>query len=252
MPRFFVDPDNVTEETVTVTGGDYNHIRNVLRMRIGERITVCDGEGTDYVCEVGRYEEQSCVLNILERQDSAVELPVEITLYQGFPKKDKMELIIQKAVELGAVRIVPVMCERTIVKLEDPKKEARKVERMNAIAESAAKQSGRGMLPEVTMPVKFAQAVADAVKRGEKILVPYENATGMKATKEAFSEALSGGKIAVFIGPEGGFERSEIELAENRGALVISLGRRILRTETAGIAVLSALMLASELRNEES
>ena len=115
MPRFFVAPEAVSEEYITVTEGDYNHIRNVLRMHIGESLTVCDGEGTDYRCEVNDYENGVCRLRILAREDSAVELPVAITLYQGLPKKDKMELIVQKAVELGAARIVPVVCKRTIV-----------------------------------------------------------------------------------------------------------------------------------------
>ena len=252
MPRFFVSPENVHGDTITVTEGDYNHIRNVLRMRIGESITVCDGQGSEYNCEVAGYSDGECLLAVKERIASTVELPVEITLYQGLPKKDKMELIIQKAVELGAARIMPVLCERTIVKLEDPKKEQRKMERLRAISESAAKQSGRGILPEIADPKKFADAIKDAKERGCVILVPYENATGMQATKAAFEKAMSAGKIAVFIGPEGGFTREEIAVAEENGASIISLGRRILRTETAGITVLSALMLKAEALNEEA
>ena len=250
MPRFFVSPESVNGDTITVTEGDYNHIRNVLRMHIGESITVCDGHGADYRCEIAEYSDGQCLLAVKERIPSAVELPVEITLYQGLPKKDKMELIIQKAVELGAARIMPVLCERTIVKLEDPKKEQRKMERLRAISESAAKQSGRGILPEIADPKKFADAVADAKETGCVILVPYENALGMKATTEAFEEGIKAAKIAVFIGPEGGFSREEIALAEKNGARIISLGRRILRTETAGIAVLSALMLKAETDTE--
>ena len=244
MHRFFVSPENVHGDTITVTEGDYNHIRNVLRMRIGESITVCDGQGSEYNCEVAGYSDGECLLAVKERIASTVELPVEITLYQGLPKKDKMELIIQKAVELGAARIMPVLCERTIVKLEDPKKEQRKMERLRAISESAAKQSGRGILPEIADPKKFADAIKDAKERGCVILVPYE--------KTAFEKAMSAGKIAVFIGPEGGFSREEIAVAEENGASIISLGRRILRTETAGITVLSALMLKAEALNEEA
>lgn len=246
MPRFFVSPESVSGDTISVSEGDYNHIRNVLRMRVGDSLTVCDGQGWDYACAIEDFDNGVCHLHINERIPSAVELPVEITLYQGFPKKDKMELILQKSVELGAVRIVPVLCERTIVKLEDPKKEQRKTERFRAIAESAAKQCGRGILPEVTEPMRFAEAVGDAKARGCCILLPYENAIGMKATKEAFDEAMKVRRIAVFIGPEGGFARDEVELAEKAGARTISLGRRILRTETAGLAVLSALMLRAE------
>ncbi|MBO4627670.1 MAG: 16S rRNA (uracil(1498)-N(3))-methyltransferase [Lachnospiraceae bacterium] len=250
MPRFFVDPEAVGKSTITVTEGDYNHIRNVLRMRIGEPITVCDGQGTEYACTVESYGERECVLKIEERIASAVELPVAITLCQGLPKKDKMELIIQKAVELGVTCVVPVMCERTIVKLEDPKKEARKVERFGAIAEAAAKQSGRGIVPEVTHPVSWKQAVNDAVGRGDVILVPYENALGMRATVDAFAEAIKASGVSIFIGPEGGLTRDEVAYAESTGAKIISLGRRILRTETAGIAVLSALMLKIEEASE--
>ncbi|MBO4788870.1 MAG: 16S rRNA (uracil(1498)-N(3))-methyltransferase [Lachnospiraceae bacterium] len=250
MPRFFVEPEAVSEEFITVTESDYNHIRNVLRMRVGDSLTVCDGEGTDYVCEVDAFDAGTCRLRILSRENSAVELPLAITLYQGLPKKDKMELIVQKAVELGAVRIVPVLCKRTVVKIEDKKREERKTERFNAISESAAKQSGRGIVPEVAAPMPFTQAVKNACATCKTVLLPYENALGMKATKEAFAEAIATGSVAVFIGPEGGFEREEVALAEQSGARIISLGRRILRTETAGLTVLSALMLASEEASE--
>ena len=252
MPRFFVDPEAVSEEYITVTEGDYNHIRNVLRMHVGESLTVCDGEGTDYRCEVNDYENGVCRLRILSREESAVELPLAITLYQGLPKKDKMELIVQKAVELGAARIVPVVCKRTIVKIEDPKREERKTERLRAIAESAAKQSGRGIVPEVSNPVSFKEAIKGAATECEVILLPYENALGMKETREAFAAAVSSGSVGIFIGPEGGFERSEVELASEAGARIISLGRRILRTETAGLTALSALMLLAEEASEDN
>ena len=211
MPRFFVSPESVSGDTISVSEGDYNHIRNVLRMRVGDSLTVCDGQGWDYACAIEDFDNGVCHLHINERIPSAVELPVEITLYQGFPKKEQ-----------------------------------RKTERFRAIAESAAKQCGRGILPEVTEPMRFAEAVGDAKARGCCILLPYENAIGMKATKEAFDEAMKVRRIAVFIGPEGGFARDEVELAEKAGARTISLGRRILRTETAGLAVLSALMLRAE------
>ena len=252
MPRFFVAPEAVSEEYITVTEGDYNHIRNVLRMHIGESLTVCDGAGTDYRCEVNDYENGVCRLRILAREDSAVELPVAITLYQGLPKKDKMELIVQKAVELGAARIVPVVCKRTIVKIEDQKREERKTERLRAIAESAAKQSGRGIVPEVSSPVSFKEAIKAAATECKVILLPYENALGMKETREALAAAVSSGSVGIFIGPEGGFERSEVELANEAGARIISLGRRILRTETAGLTALSALMLLTEEASEDN
>jgi len=246
MPRFFVTPEAVEEEFITVTESDYNHIRNVLRMRVGQSLTVCDGQGVDYRCVIESYAAKECLLRIVERIPSAVELPVALTLCQGLPKKDKMEWIVQKSVELGVVRIVPVLCERTIVKLEDPRREARKTERYAAIAHSAAKQCGRGILPEVTAPRSWKQAVDEALARGDRILVPYENATGMKGTAEALGEAVTSRGVTVLIGPEGGLTREEVAYAQSVGARVISLGRRILRTETAGLTVLSALMLGIE------
>ncbi|MBR5712476.1 MAG: 16S rRNA (uracil(1498)-N(3))-methyltransferase [Lachnospiraceae bacterium] len=250
MPRFFVDPEAVSGERIIVTEGDCNHIRNVLRMRVGDRLTVCDGQGTDYNCEIASFSDTDCVLTIVERTDSRVELPIRITLYQGLPKRDKLEFIVQKAVELGAVRIVPTVCERTIGRLDDAKREQRKTERLRAIAESAAKQSGRGILPEIFAPMTYAAAIREAKESGACVLLPYENAIGMKPTKEAIDEAVAKGDIAVFIGPEGGFSRAEVAAAEEAGARIISLGRRILRTETAGLTVLSALMLEAEIRGE--
>ncbi len=252
MSRFFVDPEAVSGETIHIGESDYNHIRNVLRMRIGDPLTVCDGTGWDYQCEIAEFGQNGCVLKIVERTESTVELPVAITLYQGLPKKDKMELIVQKAVELGAARIVPVLCERTIVKIDEGKKESRKSERLRLIAEGAAKQSGRGIVPEVSSPMTFKNAIADAVETCEIILVPYENALGMKYSDQVLSEAVSKKSIGIFIGPEGGFARQEIALAEEKGAKIISLGHRILRTETAGLAVLSNLMFRVETAYEST
>ncbi len=250
MSRFFVSREQIGTDSITVTDGDYNHIKNVLRKKVGEELELCDGEGTDYRCAIEKYDTHCCYLKILSRTDATTELPVDLILYQGLPKKDKMELIIQKSVELGVHSIVPVMCERTIVKLEDKNREERKIERFRIISETAAKQCGRGIVPDVEMPVSFRDAVLKAEQNNEYLIVPYENALGMKATEEAFSEGLKHGKIAVMIGPEGGFDPAEIEFAKEHNAHIISLGRRILRTETAGLTVLSALMLLTEYREE--
>lgn len=252
MSRFFVEPGNIFEQEIVVDSGDYNHIKNVLRMRIGDALVVCDGCGTEYHCVISEYREDSAVLSINHRQSTEVELPVKLRLYQGLPKRDKMELIVQKAIELGAYEVIPVMCKRTIVKLDDAKKEQKKVQRLQSIAESAAKQCGRGLIPEVTMPMSFKEAVLRAEATGDMILFPYENALGMKATKEALRKAASSDSVAIFIGPEGGFEREEVAFAKEHGANIISLGSRILRTETAGMCLLSMLMLEAELRSEES
>ena len=230
-----------------MTEGDYNHIRNVLRMHIGESITVCDGQGADYRCEIAEYSDGQCLLAVKERIPSAVELPVEITLYQGLPKKDKMELIIEKAVELGAARIVPVACARSVVHWDDPAREEKKVKRFQAIAEAASKQSGRGVIPEVSKVLSFSDAMKEACGKCDTILFPYENAEGMNTLKKCVSELKPGSKIAVFIGPEGGFDPDEVDTAEQAGAQIVSLGRRILRTETAGLTMLSYLMIEAEM-----
>lgn len=173
-----------------------------------------------------------------------MELPARIHLFQGLPKGDKMELIIQKAVELGAYRIIPVETKRVVVKLDAKKEEAR-VKRWNAISESAAKQSKRSMIPKVTGVVTYREALQMAEDFSLK-LVPYECAAGMEETRKLLEKAESGMDIAVFIGPEGGFEGEEIRMAEEYGIIPVTLGKRILRTETAGLCILSALMIHLE------
>lgn len=245
MSRFFVERSQIRGDLIFLEGGDVNHIRNVLRMRVGEKIEICDGQGTDYDCIIDAFPERQAILRIVSQRSACVELPVRLVLYQGLPKSDKMELIVQKAVELGAAEIVPVLCRRSVVRLDDKKKEEKKRERWQTIAESAAKQSGRGMVPAVAAPMTFAEAVKRAASEG-RLLLPYENAEGMKPTREAFLAASRSGTTAIFIGPEGGFDAAEVSLAAEAGAKIVSLGRRILRTETAGLAVLSALMLLCE------
>ncbi len=251
MSRFFVNREQVLEDTVILEGGDVSHIRSVLRMREGDKIEICDGQGTDYDCIIDVFEDRRAVLKILSKHPSQVELSVRLTLYQGLPKGDKMELVIQKAVELGATAVVPVLCKRSVARITDPKKAQKKQERWQAIAQSAAKQCGRGIVPRVCPAISFAEAVKQAKAEGQ-ILFPYENATGMQATKEAFLEAVKSKAAAIFIGPEGGFDAEEVALAVQAGAKVIRLGRRILRTETAGLTVLSALMLLSECAEENT
>ena len=199
-----------------------------------------DEDGTSYRCEIGAFRDDSAELNILTREEGKNELSAKITLFQGLPKGDKTELIIQKAVELGAAEIVPVEMKRTIVKV-DAKKEASRNARYQAIAESAAKQSGRNRIPEVKHLMSMKEAVAYA-KTFDLVLVPYEKAVNMAETREIIRNVPRDGSIAVFIGPEGGIEPSEIELLESIGGKAITLGKRILRTETAGLTILSVLM----------
>lgn len=244
MYHFFVMQDQIEGEWITVTGPDVNHIKNVLRMRPGEQVLISSRAARDYLCEAEEIISEQVRFRILEEKEESTELPAEIYLYQGLPKGDKMELIIQKAVELGAYRVIPTGARRTVVKLDAKKEEAR-VKRWNAIAESAAKQSKRSLIPEVSRVLSFKEALEEA-KEFDLKLIPYECAAGMERTRELLDTAAAGMKIAVFIGPEGGFEEEEITLAKEYGVEPVTLGKRILRTETAGLCVLSALMLKLE------
>ena len=240
MYQFFVEPGqiNVPDRCVTIMGDDVNHIKNVLRMRPGEEIAVRAGEdGREYRCGILSLEEARIVCELRFIKEDAVELPAKVYLFQGLPKADKMELIIQKAVELGAFEITPVVTRRTVVKL-DKNKEAAKLARWNAIAESAAKQSGRSLIPQVTRVMSFEEALGYG-KDFQVRLIPYEHAEGMAETKRQLESIGPGMDVGIYIGPEGGFEDREIEAAKGQGVEPVSLGKRILRTETAGLMVLS-------------
>lgn len=247
MHRFFVSPGQIDREKhmVTITGPDVNHIRNVLRMKPGEELDVTDGQdGREYRCAVRSFGENSVDCELRFVREEGVELPSRIHLFQGLPKADKMELIVQKAVELGVYRILPVETKRCIVKLDEKKAESRTA-RWQQISESAAKQSRRGIIPEVTKPLQFRRALEIAEGMDLK-LIPYELAEGMEKTRRLIESVRPGQDIAVFIGPEGGFDEEEIREAEERGIEPITLGKRILRTETAPLAVLSWLMYRLE------
>ena len=248
MFQFFVDKTQINEDTglVFITGADVNHICNVLRMRIGEQFYVTDGEsGGKYLCALKEASEDQVTCDILRNIEESSELPCEITLYQGLPKADKMELIIQKAVELGVSRIVPVSTKRSIVKLDD-KKAGAKISRWQGIAEAAAKQSKRDVIPQIGEVMTLKAALAEAADF-EVSMMPYENAEGMAFTRKLLDEIRPGQRIAIFIGPEGGFDESEVEAALSQGTQPVTLGRRILRTETAGLAMLSMLVYVLEV-----
>ena len=244
MQHFFVTPSQVKDGKIFVEGSDVNHMKNVLRMRPGEELMVSDGNNLKYLCAVEEYGEGGAVLRILEEMQTDTELSSKLYLFQGLPKQDKMELIVQKAVELGAYQVIPVSTRRSVVKL-DEKKAQKKAERWQQIAVSAAKQAGRGYIPEVAPVVSYRQAVERA-KELDVILIPYELERGMQATKKIIKAVRPGQSIAVFIGPEGGFEKEEVEQALGCGARAVTLGRRILRTETAGLTALSVLMFHLE------
>lgn len=245
MHHFFVEPSQIQGNHIFIDGPDVNHIRNVLRMNPGEEVNVTDGSGEKvYRCAIASIGEDKVELNIMWAQEKGMELPSKIYLFQGLPKSDKMELIIQKAVELGVYEIIPMATARAVVKL-DQKKAAAKVKRWQAISESAAKQSKRLLIPEVKEPVKFSEALELASDLDVR-LIPYELAEGMDGTRRIIQSVKPGQSVAVFIGPEGGFEEAEVELAKEAGFQAITLGRRILRTETAGMTVLSILMYQLE------
>ena len=236
MPKFFAYDGQINGSSIIIEGSDANHIANVLRCKTGDKIVVCDGACTDYYCTLTSVSGKRVEASIDSSSLSSSEPKTDITLYQGLPKGDKAELIIQKCVEIGVNRIVPVKTEFSVVKLDG--KEEKKIKRWQSIAESAAKQSGRGRIPKVDMPMSFYDAVEDS--RGcDGRIIPYENESryGIKS----FIKGFKGKSIAVFIGPEGGFSPKEAEFAVNDGIVSVTLGKRILRTETAGL-VTSAIL----------
>ena len=239
MHRFFAEPGQIGEKEIVITGADVNHIRNVLRMRADEEVLIADGQGAEYRCKLIELNENEVRAQILWKLDGNAELASAVTLFQGLPKSDKMDLIVQKCVELGVDRIVPVSTKRTVVKL-DAKKEQTRLKRWNTISESAAKQSGRGVIPEVSGVMSFGKALEEA-KKLDVLLIPYERAEHMAETRRVMGEIRPGQSVGIFIGPEGGFEESEVEEAVAAGAKAITLGKRILRTETAGLAVMAML-----------
>lgn len=247
MHQFFVEESqiDIEKKRVMITGKDVNHIKNVLRMKAGEEIAVSNGvDGKEYRCAVLSIEEKQIVCELRFMKEDGTELPSRVHLFQGLPKADKLELIIQKTVELGVCEIIPVETGRSVVKIE-PKKVRQKTERWQAIAGAAAKQSKRGIVPVVREPVSFEEALKLAAAMEVK-LIPYELAEGMEKTKEIFSSLPENADIAVFIGPEGGFEEAEIEKAARSGVQPITLGKRILRTETAGLTVMAWIMYQLE------
>lgn len=245
MQHFFVTPEQVKEQEIIITGTDVNHIRNVLRMKIGEKLEISDGNNKKYLCEIRNMSSETVTADILEVKSTDSESACRIVLFQGLPKSDKMDWIVQKSVELGVSEIVPMATRRAVVKL-DEKKARKKQERWQTIAESAAKQAGRGIIPEIKAVSDFSEALSYAGKL-DHILIPYELAEGMNETRKQFASLKKGESIGIFIGPEGGFEVEEVQSAvEVAGAVPVTLGKRILRTETAGLFVLSVLSYLME------
>ena len=239
MYRVFITDSQINNGTVTITGPDAHHLKDVLRIRPGEKVYVCAGDEWEYTCVVEDTSEGEVTARITDAQKPGKELPSKITLFQCIPKKERMELAIQKSVELGAYAVVPVNSARCIVRLDD-KKAADRVKRWGAIAAEAAKQSKRMIEPEVRMPLDFEEALEEASK-ADICLIPYEMAENMEETRNVLSKIEPGMSVSVLIGPEGGFEESEAALAVEKGFRAVTLGKRILRTETAGPAILAIL-----------
>lgn len=241
MYQFFVEKGQVQGNMIIISGDDAGHIGRVLRMKPGERVRISDEEENSYFCHITEITPDEVFLAIDEKDEMGTEFAHKVYLFQGLPKSDKMELIIQKAVELGVYEIIPVSMKNCVVKLDD-KKAASKVKRWQAIAESAAKQSKRTRIPAVHDPVSWKEALHMAAEI-DVTLIPYENERGLEATREQISSISSGASIGIMIGPEGGFSPEEITVADDyKNMHRISLGRRILRTETAGLATLSMLI----------
>lgn len=239
--RFYVSQSQIGQDRITIVDSDVNHIKNVLRLEKGDWLVACDAEGTDYICRIQEMSGTEVVLSIEKTQESGTELDTRVTLFQGIPKKEKMEFIIQKAVELGVYEIVPVMMKRCVVKLSEEKKIQKKQERWQAIAEAAAKQCDRGIIPVVHAPVTMETAF-DMAGSLEYNMIPYELQDGIEASRSIVEDACRKSSVGIFIGPEGGLEQEEVERAMQIGAKPMTLGKRILRTETAGMALLSILM----------
>ena len=244
MNQFFVEESQIQGSEIVIEGTDVNHIKNVLRMKPGEEIMVSNGTDKHYICSILTISGEQVVAKIVDIDTNSTELPVKLYLFQGLPKADKMELIIQKSVELGVSEIIPVAMKRCVVKF-DGKKEKSKLTRWQGIAESAAKQSKRMVIPNISGVMNFKEAVAYA-KTLDYNIIPYEFANGMEKSKQIVKEIGQYKSVGIFIGPEGGFDEAEIAYAKENNMQIISLGKRILRTETAGLTALSIIMFELE------
>lgn len=241
MHRFMVESRHIQNGRITLEGEDLKHLRQVLRLEAGDIIRVFDGSGMEYESKLLSVDKNQAIAEITSEFQSETEPKTRVTLFQGLPKGEKMELIIQKTVELGIYRIVPVITQRSVVQL-DSKDRAKKAERWSKIAREAAKQCGRAFVPEVFAPVDFKDAMEQSGRFGLAVML-YEN-----EQKKCLKELLKCytinkiGDIALFIGPEGGFSDQEVEFCIHSGYNIAGLGKRILRTETAAISVVSVIM----------
>ena len=246
MQKFFVEENQIENNKIYIEGTDVNHISNVLRLDKKEKIQICNKNTLEnYIAEIEEIQKEKIITNIVEKLQTIVESNVEIHLYQGLPKADKMELIIQKTTELGIYKIIPVDMIRCVVKL-DEKDIKKKIERWQKIAEGAAKQSKRDIIPKIENKFKLKE-VANKIKEYDIFIVAYEEET-TKTLKQVLKklENKNNYKIGILIGPEGGIDSKEIEILKENGAVITTLGKRILRTETAPIAMVSNILYELE------
>lgn len=240
MNKFFVSKGNISEQIAIIKGEDVKHIYKVLRLKSGDKININDCEGTEYLGEIKSINKDSVSVTLIDKLSINNESPIEVYLYQGLPKASKMDLIVQKSVELGIVEVTPIITERVITKGEIG--EFKKVDRWNKIALEACKQCKRSIIPKIKPPLEFQEFINE-IKNMDLVIVPYENENGYGIKKVAKSiDKNSVHKAAIVIGPEGGFEENEINLLRGNGAYIVTLGPRILRTETAGLVTLSIIM----------
>lgn len=246
MPKFFIKANQIENDTINLTGEDVKHIANVLRKQIGDEINICNiSTSENFLCQIEETNKEFIRCGIIKKLLSEAEPKTQITIFQGLPKAEKMELIIQKCTELGAKQFIPVQMERSVVKL-DSKSENKKIERWNKIAETAAKQSGRDFIPKVENLINL-QKLCNLIQKYDIVLLAYENEenTTLKAILKTVKNKENL-KIGIIIGPEGGIDRKEVEKLVEAGAKTITLGKRILRTETVGLVMTSIIMYELE------
>lgn len=243
MPKFFVKNEQIIEDNIHIKGQDVNHIKNVLRCQIGDKIEICNSDSKEnFLCNIEKIDREIIDCKIIEKKENIAEPNVQVTIFQGLPKSDKMEFIIQKSVELGVYNIVPTEMKRCVVKLTG-KDKVKKQERWQKISEVAAKQCGRDIIPKIE---EITDIKNIDIKNYDLFLVAYEKEITNSLKSELKKLENTKSKIAILIGPEGGLEESDVLDLKENGAKVISLGKRILRTETVALNVLSIIMYEVE------
>ena len=248
MPKFFVNKEQINENTITIIGEDVKHIKNVLRLKIDDNIQVCNSETSkNYTCGISKINNNNIECIIFNEINANCESNIKISIFQGLPKADKMELIIQKSVELGGYEITPIEMKRCVVRF-DEKSKIKKIERWQKISEAAAKQSGRDIIPKINNVINVKN-ICNLISNYDIVLLAYENEQENTLKNELLrikSKAINKMKIGIIIGPEGGIDKEEVEILKNSGAKVITLGKRILRTETASLVLLSNILYELE------